>query len=80
MLENNLCVICLKYGIIILIIIIISLGKTIIIVYFKHIRPRSMFVTPCLLIIFTCANQHLDISRFHTLFRPVNEASSAYVG
>ena len=28
-----------------------------------------IFVTQCLLIIFTCANQHLEIYRFHAVLR-----------
>ena len=42
--QSSVGVICLKYGIIILIIIIISLGKSIIIVYFKHITHTVLII------------------------------------
>ena len=40
--KSSVCLICMKYRIIILIIVIISLGKNIIIVYCKHITHARM--------------------------------------
>ena len=43
--ESSVCVICLKYGMTIIIIIIISLGKNMTIVYFKHITHTVLIIT-----------------------------------